>query len=88
MSKACVAAFAAFSVAASADTAVRTSYSTGGAESSETKILTKGFRQRVETGKEMSMVQQRDLHRFLQIDHKAKTYFVMSTQMPGPAKRQ
>jgi hypothetical protein len=85
-SKLCVAAFAAVSVVASADTLVRTRYSTGSGEPGETKVLTKGSRQRVDTGKQVSMVQQGDLKQFIQINNQARTYLVVSTKSPSPVK--
>lgn len=59
-----------------ADSRIRTRY-TGGGQSTESTILTKGSRQRMEYGGEMSAITQCDLKRIVQIIEKNKSYLIM-----------
>jgi len=59
-----------------ADSKVRARYSSSG-QSNETTIFTKGARQRLQYGTEMSAITQCDLKRMVQIMDKTKSYLVM-----------
>ena len=74
-----------------ADTKVRSTITAGG-QTTESLILTKGNRQRLEFGKDAVLIQQCDLKRTLQLDEKSKTYFVLpnpgSLAPPPPSPGQ
>jgi hypothetical protein len=66
-----------------ADSKVRSTITAGG-QTTESLVLTKGNRQRLEFGMEGVLIQQCDLKRTLHLDAKSKTYFVLPSLAPPP----
>jgi hypothetical protein len=71
---------------------VRSAYSGSGGQSSETRLITNGVRQRVELGDGVAVITQCDAKQILQVNDKAKLYVAMpidaaAAATPAPAKK-
>src|SRR5262245_53730481 len=66
------------------DVRVKSTLSAGGT-STESTVYTKGSRQRLEYGKDATLLQQCDRKRMLQLDEANKSYLVLETNVTAPA---
>jgi hypothetical protein len=71
-------------VSAFSDVTITTSYTANG-QSSDTTIYGNGTRLRYDYGKGLILIRQCDLHRFVQVDDKAKTYLSLPAEQSDAA---